>query len=381
MSENINVFAVFLEGLLSFFSPCILPLIPLYLAYLTASAKKIDKDGNISYDRVRVMITTNFFVLGISMVFVIMGISVSFIKDFISDYQILITILGGVFLVVMALSQFGVLSINILQTTKRIEVDPKGEMTWLKAFLMGFAFSFAWSPCVGPILASVLSLASTAEGTLGYFYILFYALGFVIPFLILGLFTEKALNFIKKNQNIVLWTTKVAAVIILILGLSMIYDGAQDIKQIQTQEVVTSNPYSYTLNDKYGNVHSLEDNEGKYLYLTFSATWCTYCEGQLPYFQEFENNNDDVNWYVVYSPTSSKVSLEELYDYIDEFGITANVLIDENDELAIRYQVSGFPTTYIFTPDMLPYQYIPGQVTLETLEQIHTGVVTAYTAS
>jgi cytochrome c-type biogenesis protein len=378
MNENISIIAVFLEGLLSFFSPCILPLIPLYLAYLTSSCRTIDEDGNVSYDRMKVMITTNFFVLGISMVFVIMGISITFVKEFISDYQILITILGGVFLVVMALNQFGLISIAALNSTKKIDVNTKGEMTWLKAFLMGFAFSFAWSPCVGPILASVLSLAATAEGTLGYLYILFYGLGFVIPFLVLGMFTEKALNFIKKNQNIVSWTTKIAAAIILVLGLSMIIDGSKSIKQLQAQPVVESDPYSYSLADIDGNVHTLEENEGKYLYLSFSASWCPHCEDQIPDFQEFEAKYDEVNWFVVYSPESSKVSLEKLYEYIEEQGIEANVLIDLNDELAIRYQVAGFPTTYIFTPDGKPYQYIPGGVELEMLEQIHTSVLDSY---
>ena len=381
MGDSISIAAVFMEGLLSFFSPCILPLIPLYLAYLTSSCKRTDEEGNVVYDRVKVMVTTNFFVLGISMVFVIMAISVSFISEFISDYQILISILGGVFLVVMAFNQLGLITINGIDKTRRIDVDTRGEMTAMKAFLLGFAFSFAWSPCVGPILASVISLAATASGNTGYFYIFFYAAGFVIPFLILGIFTERTLNFIRRNKGIVSWTSRIAAVIILLLGLNMIYDGARAIRLLQEPETAadSSDPYGYALEDIDGNIHRLEDNEGQYLFLTFSATWCPHCEEQIPDFLEFESSNEDVNWFVVYSPSSSYVGLEDIYEYAAEHGIEANVLIDETDELAIRYQVSGFPTTYIFTPDSQPYQYIPGQAGLEALERILDGARAVYT--
>ena len=393
MIEHVSIFAVFLEGILSFFSPCILPLIPLYISYLTGSCKQVNEDGTISYNRLKVMMNTNFFVLGISMTFVIMALSVGVIKQFLIDYEILMLIIGGVFLIVMGLSQLNVISIGNFAKTKRFNFSSDKKMGFLSAFVLGFVFSFAWSPCVGPILASVLSLAASASGTLSYLYILFYALGFVIPFLLLGIFTEKVLNFIKNKQNIVQWTIKIAGVIIIVLGLSMIVNGQKAILNLSaasTSNVVTNSsssenatdsseaeneviddPLYYNLVDLNGDYHNLYENKGQKLILTFSASWCPHCIAQMPIIDAFVKAHDDVNSVIIYSPVSSDLTLEELKEYLATLDIESTILIDENDTVAAAYGVSGYPMNFIFDSENNPYSYYPGQFTSDILETIY----------
>lgn len=230
LTDHISFFLVFLEGFLSFFSPCVLPLIPVYISYLAGNGKIVNEDGTVVYERKKILINTLFFIAGISSTFFILGLSFSSMGVFFNSNKLLFSKIGGVIIIILGLVQVGILKFNFLKKEKRFQLEiTKYKMNPLLAFVMGFTFSFAWTPCIGPALSSVLILASNAKSTfIGNMYVLIYAIGFIIPFLMLGLFTTQALNFFKEKRSLIKYTIKIGGVILIIIGI-MTFTGAFNI--------------------------------------------------------------------------------------------------------------------------------------------------------
>ena len=306
MTELMQILGIFLEGLISFFSPCVIPLIPLYMGYLATNAKEIDKDGNVTYKKKVVLIYTLFFILGISMAFFILGLSFTGLGLFFKDNRKIFLEVGGILIVILGLFQLGVLKVDFLNKEKKLKINfNPNKMTKKTAFLMGFIFSFAWTPCVGPALSSTLIMASTASTALiGNLFVLVYALGFLLPFIILGLFTTKVLNIIKRKQNILNYVVKLGALIIIFMGIFVSYTGFT-MENIKDKETVTSTgkvelgtPINFTLKDQSGNTHTLDDYIGKTIILHFYAIDCFSCLDELPniekIYNDYNQNKDDV---------------------------------------------------------------------------------------
>ncbi|MDF2952380.1 MAG: cytochrome biosis protein transrane region family, partial [Anaerocolumna sp.] len=220
-SGHVSFILVFLEGIISFFSPCVIPLIPVYMGYLAGNANQMGNDGIITYERKKVFIHTLFFVLGISFAFFILGMSFTALGSFFYQNKMLFTRIGGILIILLGLFQIGFFEISFLQRERKIPIklgDKK--VNPLMALVMGFTFSFAWTPCVGPALSSVLIMASGAKTALtGNMLVFVYALGFVLPFLILGLFTTQVLEFIKNNRKFIKYTIKAGGIILIIMGI------------------------------------------------------------------------------------------------------------------------------------------------------------------
>jgi len=221
LTTNLSFILIFLEGFLSFFSPCVLPLIPVYISYLAGNGKKINSDGTIVYERKKVLLNTMFFVGGISSVFFLLGLSFSALGTFFNQNRVIFSRIGGTIIIIMGLVQLDLIHINFLKMEKRIHLELNSEkMNPIIAYVMGFTFSFAWTPCVGPALSSVLIVASNANNAFsGNMLVLIYSLGFIIPFIILGMFTTEALNFFKDKRNLVKYTIKVGGIILIIIGI------------------------------------------------------------------------------------------------------------------------------------------------------------------
>lgn len=217
---NVSHALVFLEGFLSFFSPCVLPLIPVYVSYLAGNGSKAATDGTIRYDRKTVFLNTMFFIMGISSVFFLLGLSFSALGTFFSRNRDTFGRIGGIIIATMGLVQLDIIKLDFLKMEKRFHLELGGKMNPLIAFVMGFTFSFAWTPCVGPALSSVLILAANSGNAFtGNLLVLTYALGFVLPFMLLGLFTSEALNFFKEKRNLVKYTIKAGGIILIIIGI------------------------------------------------------------------------------------------------------------------------------------------------------------------
>ena len=221
---SVPVLTVFLQGLVSFFSPCVLPLLPLYIGYLSGGTGKRGEDGRIHYERKKVMIHTLCFVIGVSFAFFLLGFGFSAMGNFFKSNQLMFARVGGILVVLFGLYQLGFFGTSqVLGKERRLpfKLDALA-MSPFTALRMGFTFSFAWTPCVGPALASVLLMAASASTkAMAFGLIGVYTIGFVLPFLAVGLFTTSLLEFFKTHVNVVKYTVKVGGVLMLVMGLLM----------------------------------------------------------------------------------------------------------------------------------------------------------------
>ena len=375
--------ALFLEGLLSFFSPCVLPLVPLYIGYLTSGI-----DTNLSKAKVRIQTTvrTLFFVLGISTVFFLAGLGSSALRYFFQKNTIFFSIIGGFLLILFGLFSLGIIDIPFLQREHRIVSFKQNKNGIIRSYLLGFFFSFAWSPCVGPLLASAMLKSASAESALiGWLYIGCYTLGFIIIFILLGLFTEEVLMLLKKHTSIVRYTKIIGGIVVLCMGIYMLNTGFTSIKALEnktsdnTTAVENSNDenltdiekYSFTLKDNKGNDVTLSEYKGKTVVLNFFATWCTYCKMELPSLEEINSTRDDIVIFLVATPDiGNEGSKEYIESFMEENGYSMTVLYDETGEVVSKYNVSGLPTSFFFKPDGSVLGYVPGYVEESSLISI-----------
>jgi len=191
MIQNVSIPAAFIAGLVSFLSPCVLPLVPPYLVYLTgATIEHIESDEAPAASRRAVMLSAGLFVLGFSTVFVMLGASASLIGGLIRAWSEQLSILAGIVIIVMGLHFLGLTRIAFLMREGRFPI-PKPVGLW-GAYVMGLAFAFGWTPCIGPILAAILSIAA-AEATVakGAGLLAIYSAGLGIPFLVAAFMIEQ----------------------------------------------------------------------------------------------------------------------------------------------------------------------------------------------
>lgn len=171
----------FVAGLLSFASPCVLPIVPSFLGFI--SGMTLDQMTENNSDRPAMLIYTLWFVLGFSLVFVALGASATVIGALLLKYQKILRIIGGLFIVLLGLQFMGVFQIGFLQADRRMHLQSK-PMGFLGSFLVGITFALGWTPCIGPILGSILMVAASQGSVVkGVSMLSAYSLGFAIPFL------------------------------------------------------------------------------------------------------------------------------------------------------------------------------------------------------
>ena len=349
IETSVPVITVFLQGLLSFFSPCVLPLVPLYVSYLAGGAQKVDEDGNVHYPRKKILVNTLFFVIGISFTFFLLGFGFTALGRFFTDNRAWFARISGIIMILFGLYQLGLFGRSgAIEREHRLPFRlDRFTMNPLVALLLGFTFSFAWTPCVGPTLASVLLMASSsATSGRGFLLVGVYTLGFVLPFLAVGLFTGAVLDFFRRKRNMVRYTVKIGAVLLVLMGimtltgfmngitgyLSSISPGGIAAAQeetsgdsvpeedsdeapvdAETQDAAATTSAAesaaaesaaesadaeesseadagqdvipamdFTLTDQYGETHTFSDYKGKTVFLNFWATWCPPCKSEMP---------------------------------------------------------------------------------------------------
>ncbi|MCX5818172.1 MAG: cytochrome c biogenesis protein CcdA [Proteobacteria bacterium] len=210
------------SGILSFFSPCVLPLIPSYLIFISGISVDNYNEVLSSKYRKNVLIHSIAFVLGFSFVFMTLGFSSSFIGNILSSYQTYIVKAGGLILIVMGLFYLNLIKIPILNREKVIQLKEK-PIGIFGSFIVGITFSLGWTPCIGPALSSILIIASTAENVFKGVYLLgLYSLGMAIPFLISSLLCNRLLDFLKRYGHLVRYSMKILGILLIIVGLLLI---------------------------------------------------------------------------------------------------------------------------------------------------------------
>lgn len=203
MIQDITIIGALLAGLLSFFSPCVLPLVPPYLGYL-AGVSLDQLTGEVEEDREvtrRVFFSALVFVLGFSTVFVLLGATASFFGQIVRSYLDYLGYIAGAAIIVMGLHFLGVFRIGLLYREARVHVDKKPSGP-LGSYVIGLAFGFGWTPCVGPILAAILFVAGAKDTvSQGMILLTAYAMGMGIPFLGAALFAGPFLRFMQRFRK------------------------------------------------------------------------------------------------------------------------------------------------------------------------------------
>lgn len=207
-----TIIIAFVAGIVSFISPCILPLIPGFLAYLSGTS--IGQQGA----RLKIFLNSVAFVLGFSLVFALLGILLNTILESVSyTVQSWLSRIGGAIIILFAIYILGLVKIGFLEREHKLALKRKFSITYLTSFVFGAAFAAGWTPCVGAVLGSVFALAATKPG-LGFVLLMAYALGLGIPFLLVGLFTAQALKLIRKSEAGLKYFNIAVGILLLILG-------------------------------------------------------------------------------------------------------------------------------------------------------------------
>ena len=440
LETSVPALTVFVQGLLSFFSPCVLPLIPLYVGYLAGGAGVEGDDGTIAYPRKKVLVNTLFFVVGVSFAFFLLGFGFTALGQFFTGNQRVFSVAAGIIMAAFGLYMLGAFGkTRVIETERRLPFNlGRFAMNPLVALVLGFTFSFAWTPCVGPVLASVLLMASSsASAATGFALVGVYTVGFVLPFLAVGLFTGEVLRFFRTHGNVVKYTVKVGGALLIVMGVMTVTgwmngvtsylssfggvpaaqeqpadqgaDGASkggndaDSGSAGSSDAGKNDASGSTasdadvqaapladlkLVDQNGEEHSLDEYRGKTVFLNFWATWCGPCQREIPdiealYKDRGENEGDLVvlgvaNPKTDSHPNNSDVSVDEVKAFIDEQGITYPVLMDTEGTMFSGYRIMSFPTTFMIDKDGNIFGYISGMLTPDMMnsivEQTMTGV-------
>ena len=209
-----------LAGVISFLSPCVLPIVPPYLAYLSGmSVGEISDDGR---GRNRATISALFFVLGLSTVFIILGFAASAFGAFFLQNQVLFAQISGVVVIIFGLHFLNVFRIPFLDQAARLEAGDQGGSAF-GAYVLGLAFAFGWTPCIGPQLGAILTLAATeASVSKGTFLLGVYAAGLGIPFLLAALFMSRAIGLMNRLKRHMLTIERVMGGLLIAVGLALV---------------------------------------------------------------------------------------------------------------------------------------------------------------
>lgn len=225
MSQEVTLLAAFVAGILSFISPCVLPLIPGYISFISGlTLEEMQGAGSVSTSRRQVIIASLAFVMGFTVIFVAMGASATALGKFLYNQAPILEKIAGTLLVIFGLHMMGVFRIRLLESDKRIQSNRKPAGP-LGAFLVGTAFAFAWTPCIGPILGGILAMASSRESVgEGMQMLAAYSLGLGIPFLLTSIAINQffaAAATIRRHYRAI---EIVSGALLIIVGLLIFFD-------------------------------------------------------------------------------------------------------------------------------------------------------------
>lgn len=216
MVDTLSISVALFAGLVSFLSPCVLPIVPGFLAYLSGSSAK--GEGEEGPTRGTIFLNSVFFVLGFSAVFAALGVLLNtLLEAFAYDVQIWLSRIGGAIIIFFGLYLVGIIKIGFLEREHKVLVKKKFHSKYLTSFVFGAAFAAGWTPCVGAALGAILGLAATQPGAA--FYLLFaYAVGLGVPFLVVGFFAAQAQDFINRYVTKLKYVHITFGIILIVLG-------------------------------------------------------------------------------------------------------------------------------------------------------------------
>lgn len=317
----------FLEGIASFISPCVLPIIPIYISYFTG------QEYNKKY---KALINSIGFVIGFSIVFVLLGVLASSIGSFVVHYQNIIKIIFGIVIIIFGLNMMETIKIPFLNKTLKPNIKKK-EFKFISSMLFGILFSIGWTPCVGAFLGSALMMAST-EGEIlkGSILLLCYSIGLGIPFILSSILIEKLkklFSWIKEHYKLI---NTIAGLFLIIIGIIMIGQvifnklQTKDDKNMIEENIITQNVLEEE-QEKGGNIMNITSknfkeevlNSNVPVLVDFWASWCGPCKMMSPVVEEIANEMQG----------KAKV---------------CKVNVDDEQDLAMEYGIMSIPTFLVF---------------------------------
>ena len=220
LTNDVSLPIAFGAGFLSFFSPCLLPMIPAYIMYITG----VDVEDDLSKVRVRALVRTMGFIIGFTIIFMIMGSSATLLgRVFVQNKDIFFKV-SGVLIILFGLNMMGVLKFNFLSSEKRVK-SPKKVTSWFSSVLMGMAFAAGWTPCFGPVLASILVFAGTsATISKGVLLLFIYSVGMAVPFILTALFINVFISWMAKAEKFMKYMPTISGVILVVFGLLIFFN-------------------------------------------------------------------------------------------------------------------------------------------------------------
>ncbi|MBM4341183.1 MAG: cytochrome c biogenesis protein CcdA [Deltaproteobacteria bacterium] len=228
--QDVSTLIAFTAGLLSFVSPCVLPLVPSYITYITGvSFQDLTDEKAKSKIRWATILHSILFITGFSTVFILMGASASYLGQVLIEYQTWIMKIGGVLIIILGIQFTGIINIPFLQMERRFEMRKK-PLGYLGSFLVGLVFAAGWTPCIGPILSTILIYASTAKNfTTGILLLGVYSLGLGIPFFLSSLAFNSFLSAFDKIKRYMRWVTLISGIFLIAIGILILTDTFREI--------------------------------------------------------------------------------------------------------------------------------------------------------
>ena len=207
----------FTAGLLSFLSPCVLPLVPSYITFITGMSLE-----DVQHARRSALLHAFLFVIGFSMIFILLGAGATAMGQVLRAYEAWITRIGGVLIIIFGLYLLGIFNITAFSTERRFHLSDK-PTGYLGTVLVGIAFGAGWTPCIGPILGSILTVtASSADFSSGMMHLSMYSLGLAIPFLLAAVALQHFLGFFTRFRSKLIWVQRISGVLMIVIGLLLV---------------------------------------------------------------------------------------------------------------------------------------------------------------
>ena len=230
MNTDVSYPLAFLAGLLSFLSPCVLPLLPSYVSFITGMSFE-DLTGEVNRARVRYLTITNsiIFILGFSSIFILLGASSSYVGSLLMQYQEWIRIIGGILIIIFGLFVAGILKMDFLMRERKIHLSgrPAG---YIGTFVIGMTFAAGWTPCIGPILGTILLYASTkGSAAYGLKLLTVYSLGLGIPFFLSALAFNSFLSYSRKLQRYMKVIMLISGLLLIVFGVMLLTNRVREL--------------------------------------------------------------------------------------------------------------------------------------------------------
>ncbi len=397
-----------IEGLITFISPCVLPMIPVYVLYFAGASE--GKQAK------KTLMRALSFVLGFTALFVLLGVFAGTLGGLLVRYQSEVNMICGMIMILFGLHYAGIVRITLLDKTVKpdVQVQPKG---YLSCLLLGAVFAVGWTPCTGPLLGSAMMLAASKGSMLsGALLLACYSLGMGIPFVLCALLIDRlkgAFAAIKRHYKAI---NRVCGVFLVIVGLAMmtgLYSRfslmlqssasqpqteiasvqetpVETVEEAPTPEltaapVTTQAPKAtaevmgpvmrnmapnFTAYDDAGNPVSLKDMRGKPAVVNFFASWCGPCKMEMPYFDEFYHQyGEQVTFMMVNLCAFGNDTKENGKKMVADGGWTFPVYFDSDGDAALKYAIRSMPTTIFVSPDGELKGRHTGVISREALEK------------